>query len=149
MTYGNHGRYLSNIWPISDAEEAKITTTNAARHRKARPKKLDGRTKEGRLLRDTRADLVAHCGGQPSATQKALIERAALLTLHVARLDREALAGGGFSEATARQYLAWSNSLGRTLASLGVGHEKPAPAAARPGLAAYLAKRKAEEARPG
>ena len=45
--------------------------------------KLDGRTREARLMRDTRAALTRHVGGSPSATQRMLVERAATLSLHV------------------------------------------------------------------
>jgi hypothetical protein len=82
--------------------------------------KLDQRTKEARLLRATVRDLTRHVGGHPSATQRALIERAAWLTLHVAQLDAKATATGGMTDHSARQYLAWSNSLTRTLRQLGL-----------------------------
>jgi hypothetical protein len=49
-----------------------------------------------------------------------LIERAAWLTLHVAQLDAKATATGGMTDHAARQYLAWSNSLTRTLRELGL-----------------------------
>jgi hypothetical protein len=81
---------------------------------------LDQRTKEARLLRETVRDLTRHVGGCPSATQRTLIERAAWLTLHVAQLDAKATASGCMTDHSARQYLAWSNSLTRTLAQLGL-----------------------------
>ena len=49
--------------------------------------KLDGRTREAALMRDTRARLIAHVGGSPSAVELALIERAAQLTLKVVLLS--------------------------------------------------------------
>jgi len=82
--------------------------------------KLDQRTKEAKLLRETLRDLTRHVGGHPSATQRALIERAAWLTLHVVQLDAKAADNGGMSDHSARQYLAWSNSLTRTLRELGL-----------------------------
>jgi hypothetical protein len=82
--------------------------------------KLDGRTREAALLRKTRADLTAHVGGKPSATQKAMIERAAMLTLHLGLMDEKTLsAGGTMTEHDSRQYLAWSNSLTRALSLIG------------------------------
>lgn len=75
------------------------------------------------MLREIRADLRAHVGGQPSAVQSALIDRAAMLTLHVALFDARAMEAGGLSERDGRQYLAYSNSLARALAQLGI---KPA-----------------------
>jgi hypothetical protein len=87
--------------------------------------KLDGRTKEMRLMRQVRADLTAHCGGAPSATQRALIERCAWLSLRVAQFD----AKGHLTEHDSRVYLSFSNSLARALQMLGVGSATAEPAA--------------------
>lgn len=96
--------------------------------------KCDGRTREGRLARQARADLTAHVGGRPSAVQRVLIDRAVQLTLHVARLDIRLAERGEMSEHAAREYLAWSNTLTRTLRELGLR-----PAAERaPSLAEHL-----------
>ena len=95
----------------------------------------DGRSPDAVLLRRTKAALTVHLGGKPSATQKAMIDRAAMLTLHLARMDERAVQLGEFSDHASRQYLAWSNSLTRTLALLGLD----ATAAARPSLRDYLA----------
>jgi len=81
--------------------------------------KLDGRTREAALMRDTRARLIAHVGGSPSAVELALIERAAQLTLKVAQLDAK-LDANAMSDHDHRHYLAWSNSLTRTLEKLGM-----------------------------
>jgi hypothetical protein len=64
--------------------------------------KLDGRTKEARLMQRVRAELVTHVGNRPSATEMALIDRAAWLTLHVAQLDAKAAEGRAFTEHDAR-----------------------------------------------
>jgi hypothetical protein len=92
--------------------------------RRQKPVKVppqDHRSADGRLMRRTREALARHCGGQPSATQAGLIDRAAWLTLYVARLDEKAIAGGGVhSDHDAKQYLAYSNSLTRTLRQLGL-----------------------------
>ena len=81
--------------------------------------RLDGRTREGRLLRRVRAELTAHVGGKPSAPQRMLIERATTLSLYVEMLDRKVMQGGTMTEHDSRTYLAWSNSLTRTLRELG------------------------------
>jgi hypothetical protein len=47
--------------------------------------KVDQRTKEARLLRETRAALIGHVGGNPSTDERALIERAIWQTLRVAQ----------------------------------------------------------------
>ena len=82
--------------------------------------KLDQRTKEARLMRETRAALVAHVGGKPSAVQSAMIERACQLTLRIVAMDRKFAETGAQTDHDSRTYLAWSNSLTRTLAQLGV-----------------------------
>jgi hypothetical protein len=81
---------------------------------------MDGRTWEAKLLHEVRRDLIAHCGEAPSATQRALIDRATWLTLYVARIDRRTAEGGSMTEHDSRVYLAWSNSLARTLAKIGL-----------------------------
>src|SRR5579859_7878760 len=100
---------------------------------------LDYRTREGRLLKHVRGELTAHIGGKPTAVQAALIDRAALLTLHVAMLDAKALGPGGrpgMSGHDQRAYLAFSNSLARALRELGI---EPAAAERAPSLADILA----------
>lgn len=82
--------------------------------------KLDQRTREARLLATVRADLIKHLGGAPSAVQLALVDRAAMLSLHVAMFDSKALEGGGLSTDDAKKYLAYSNSLARCLRTLGL-----------------------------
>jgi hypothetical protein len=84
--------------------------------------KLDGRRREARLMQNVRDELAQHVGGNPSAPQRALIERAAWLTLHVALMDAKLMEegeGATHSERDSRQYLAWSNSLTRIMKQLG------------------------------
>jgi hypothetical protein len=88
--------------------------------------RADGRSREGRLLKQMRQELIAHMGGTVTPPQRAMIERAAMLQLRCAALDRKVL-DGTFSEYDAKTYLAFSNSLTRTLKALGVQ-----PAAAKP-----------------
>jgi hypothetical protein len=87
--------------------------------------KLDGRTREARLLRETRAELAQHVGGAPSATQRALIERAAQLSLRIALMDAKFAETSIQTEHDSRTYLAWSSTLSRTMRELGV-HAAPA-----------------------
>jgi hypothetical protein len=104
--------------------------------------KIDGRTKESRLMAAARDELTRHVGGSPSHVQRVLIERAARLMLYIEIMDRETLEAGTMSERASRQYLAWSNSLRLCLRELGV---KAAPAAAPPSLDQYLAARVAAQ----
>lgn len=81
---------------------------------------LDQRSREYRLLRRFREELVAHVGGKPSVVETALIERAAQLQLRLAIFDAKFVEKGEMTDHDARTYLAWSNSLTRTLGELGL-----------------------------
>lgn len=111
----------------------------------ARP---DGRTREARLLKQMRAALVAHLGGEGRLTppRRALVERAAMLQLRLAILDAKIL-DGGFTDHDSRAYLAWNNSLARLLGQLGL---EPAaskqPADPMAALRAHVAARQGSEA---
>jgi hypothetical protein len=56
---------------------------------------VDGRSTIGRYLRDLEAQLIAHCGGAPSITQKLLIERAIRTTVQLNALDEKLAASDG------------------------------------------------------
>lgn len=89
----------------------------------SRPKALamvDGRRSEAKVMADHRAELVQHCGGAPSATQRALIERAVALHLRLRLMDIEMTSGRGMSEKNGREYLAWNNAYTRTVKQLGM-----------------------------
>ncbi len=90
-------------------------------------------------MQQMRTELAAHVG-QPSAVQRMLIERAATLSLQLEVLDRRMFEGGLLNEHDTRIYLAWSNSLTRTLKALGVAASRVVPGAT---LQAHLAARKA------
>lgn len=101
--------------------------------------RLDQRTKEARLLRETRAELLAHVGGKPSATQRALIEQLVQIRLRLAVMDRKFAETGAQTDHDSRTYLAWANSHARLLRQLGLQGPKEPP----PGLAEYLAAKAA------
>jgi hypothetical protein len=71
-------------------------------------------------MRQVIKELTEHCGGRPSAVQRKIIQRAAVLHLRLALLDAETGPDGQMSEKTAREYLCWSNAYVRTLNSLGL-----------------------------
>ena len=99
---------------------------------------VDLRTRYGRMLKRTREDLWAHVGGAPTATQKHTIERVAQLAMRLAMMDDRAASGVAMTDCDNRTYLAWSNTLTRTLARLGPGvRGVDAP----PSLAAYVQAR--------
>jgi hypothetical protein len=111
--------------------------------RRATLAKLDQRTREARLLREARAELVRHVGGNPSAVQLALIDQAAQLRLRLACMDRKFAEDGTFTEHDSRTYLAWSNSYTRALRTLGLKGTAERP----PSLAEHLAAAAAARAR--
>jgi hypothetical protein len=82
--------------------------------------KLDGRTREAALMRRVREELTLHVGGHPNAIQRALIERAVILSLRVAQIDAKIIAGEELSLHASNHAIAFNNSLRRTLVELGV-----------------------------
>lgn len=88
------------------------------------------------MLKSVRADLTAHVGGHPSATQRALIEQAGQLRLRLAAMDQKFAQAGELSHHDSRTYLAWSNSYGRLISRLG---SKPADTAPADTIAATIA----------
>src|ERR1700692_1333734 len=79
--------------------------------------KLDQRTKEARLVRETHAALIAHVGGKPSAVQSELIGQAVQIRLRLAVMDKRFAETGAQTDDDSRTYLAWSNSLRGSCAS--------------------------------
>jgi hypothetical protein len=80
----------------------------------------DGRTSEAQLIARVTAELTEHVGGKPTASQRMLIERAAMLSLQVFLMDKQGIRDGGLNPHNTNAYLAWSNSLVRTLSLLGL-----------------------------
>ena len=99
--------------------------------------KLDRRTWQARLLRDARAELTAHVGGTPSATQTALIEQLAQLRLRLVLFDRRFAERGEQTDHDRRSYLAFANTHARLLGALGL---KAAPAEPAPRWVPYAAR---------
>jgi hypothetical protein len=102
--------------------------------------RIDKRCREALFLRRMTEELIEHVGGNPSAAQRALIERAAMLSLRLAMLDQRVITDTMSSE-VAGEYLAWSNSLTRTMCALGLEAVQQ-----RPSLAQYLSQRKDSDA---
>ncbi len=93
--------------------------------------KLDGRTREARLMGAVRDELIAHVGNRPSATQAAMIQQAVQLRLRLATMDRKFAETGAMTEHDSRTYLAWANSYTRLLKQLGMkGAPERAPSLA-------------------
>jgi hypothetical protein len=88
---------------------------------------LDGRTREATLMRRVRAELTAHCGGALNAVQRALIERAAILSIRVAQVDAKIIAGEALMLHVSNFALAWNKALRRTVAALSLEHGAAKP----------------------
>jgi hypothetical protein len=83
--------------------------------------KLDKRTREAWLMRRVRDELTRHVGGEPSVVQRMLIERAAVLTLRLAKLDEKIVnEPGALTLHDCNFVIAWQNALTRCLVALGV-----------------------------
>ncbi len=104
--------------------------------------KISGRTREGRLIRDTRKMLIDHLGGKISATQSMMIEGAVQLALRLALMDRAFAETGKQTDHDRNQYLAWRGALNRTLRDLGM----KGAAQRQPTLTEYKASRTAAAA---
>jgi hypothetical protein len=119
----------------------------SATHRKTGPysKKLrrgairdsvDGRSAEGRFIRDLERQLTDHLGGAPSITEKLLIERLIKTTMQLAALD-EKMASDNWSDHDSRTHNGLVNRQRLLLRELGLKR-----AAARvPSLTDYLASK--------
>jgi hypothetical protein len=81
------------------------------------------RTRVSRFLFQVREDLTKHLGGKPSVTQSLIIDRIGMTLLRIELMDQEALESdtpGVITERQSRDYLAWVNTAGRLLRSLGL-----------------------------
>lgn len=88
--------------------------------------KLDQRTKAARLVREIRAALIKHVGGNPNEVQLALIEQATQIKLRLALMDKKFVAVDQMDDGSTRRYLAWSGHYARLLRQLGPAvAEKP------------------------
>lgn len=103
--------------------------------------KVDGRTKQGRLMRQVRKALIAQLGGEEKLTpeQRLLVERGARLQLRCAMLD-ERMDSGKFTRYDSDVYIAASNGLRLLLRDLGL--ETPINASSAPSLAEYIASKR-------
>lgn len=96
------------------------------------------RTREGQRAKRFRVDLIAHLGGNPSITQRALVDQAVELKRRLLVMDRRFSRTEEFS-GRAKEYLAWSNSLARLLRMIGLERAAPRPTT----LADYLTAKNA------
>jgi hypothetical protein len=92
---------------------------------------LDGRSWQYKYFRAKCTELEAHLSGNLTYIQRQLVERCAWLQLKLTMLDLKLAKDDGrhFTQQDNNVYLAWTNSLARTLSLLGVtvgkGIKKP------------------------
>jgi hypothetical protein len=80
---------------------------------------IDGRSREGKFLRKCEAELIAHCGGSPSFTQRLMIRRCARAMLRLELLDGK-MEDGSWTDHDARTFGGLSNNLRLCLRELGL-----------------------------
>jgi hypothetical protein len=100
-------------------------------------RKLDHRTREAGFLAWVRHDLTEHLGRAPTVVEKMLIDRAAILSLRLVKLDQKIIDDTSFTLHDDNHYVAWQNTLTRVLKALGV---EAANGGARPTLADIIAE---------
>src|SRR5215831_5622918 len=86
--------------------------------------RVDGRTVEGRLLKNTRKALLEHLGPNPTIPQLALSERIAWLELRFAVFDRKQIEGT-WTKLDNDTHLALIGNLRRLYQTLGLGRPTP------------------------
>lgn len=97
---------------------------------------IDGRSREGRFLRQAEAELVAQLGREASFGERLLIRRIARAMLQLEKFDEKLSAGGDFTSHDARAFSALGNQIRLGLRDLGLKPVKAAP----PTLAEVVAR---------
>lgn len=115
MSAGNR----PELAPKSPSKFGRVGPYSRTLQNGALGKVLDGRSRWGRFVRAYERMLRQHLGGDPSAIQSVLITRAVRLALHVEMMDERSLMKS-MTDIDTRNYLAWANTLRRTLVALGI-----------------------------
>lgn len=107
---------------------------------------LDGRSTMGRFVRDLEKQLIDHVGGNPSITQRLLIERMIKVRIQLDLLD-EKLASGEWTPHDSRTYGGLLNAYRLTAREIGM---KPTSATGpAPDLTSYLVQKAAQKTQEG
>lgn len=88
---------------------------------------VDMRTKFGKILGKVRTDLTEYLGGEPSATQKMIIEMTAQLSLRLSILNERVEDGREISSQDHKLCLEMSAAITKNLGLLGVGRPETTP----------------------
>ena len=111
-----------------------MTPVSAPFSRALRRGAIDNRSREGRFLAAARHRLIQHLGGDLSAAQLVLVDRIACFLL-----DQRIASGADWGGNDRKCYLAFSNSLVRSLREIGL----EGSAAREPSLAEVLKSERA------
>ena len=87
--------------------------------------RLDGRTREARMLDDVRRELLRQVGANPSPTVRRLVEQVAQLSLQAALVERRFAEKGEITDAERWLYANLCNSQAKLLGLLGMGDRSP------------------------
>lgn len=115
-------------------------------HRGAIGDLYDGRSAEGRFVRDLEAQLVAHVGGRPTVTQRLLIDRLIKVRLQLDALDAK-MAAGNWTSHDSRTHGGLQNAFRLCARELGVKAVTP-PVNPRAALDAVIAEIEAKRGAP-
>jgi len=133
---------------VMDSGRPRVKSrTRVEECRRPRGTGLHANSRDYKSLVQTRADLAAAVGGQPSVIQQLLIEQASQLKLRLRQADNEVVADTAMTVAESKHYIALANALTRVLLRLGVD-EKAKAKPAVPNLAEFLAERERRAAAP-
>jgi len=97
---------------------------------------VDGRSAEGRFIRQLEAQLVEHLGGKPSVAERLLIDRIIRMRLQMETLDQK-LASGAWTDHDRRTYAALLNASRLHIRELGL---KPSSAREALSLRDYISQ---------
>jgi hypothetical protein len=98
--------------------------------------RVNGKTREGRMLAATRRELARRLGPSPSLEARECAEGIVRAKLEIAMLERQRIAAGALSEAEREHLIRLEGQLGRALRQL--ERLAPDPAQRQPTLAEIL-----------
>jgi hypothetical protein len=107
--------------------------------------RVDGRSREGRFLRDAETQLLDQIGSEPSFSQRLLVRRIAKMMLLAEKLDEKLTGGGEWTSHDARTFGGLNGALRVALKDLGL-KTQPKPKVANP-LAEHFSRPPVREAR--
>jgi hypothetical protein len=123
--------------PMMDAEMPYQPFQSEGRSKRRGIVRVDRRTREGKLLEQTRAALMRQVGGNPNFVQCAIIERAAFLSVEAAKVNAR-IAAGTSTPADLRSYMALTRAIAGLIRSLGLRSASVEPAPRERTLAELL-----------